>query len=71
MAKVTESASSTLPFEPSRATSIAQFRERIAGRPSLLSLLELEMSTMGEDWFLALQEEFTKPYFVKVGYLVI
>ncbi|OWZ61269.1 uracil-DNA glycosylase [Cryptococcus neoformans] len=66
MAKVTESASSTLPFKPSRATSIAQFRERIAGRPSLLSLLELEMSTMGEDWFLALQEEFTKPYFVKL-----
>ncbi|KIR79561.1 uracil-DNA glycosylase [Cryptococcus gattii E566] len=65
-AKVTESASTTLPFKTLRPTSIAQFRERIAGRPSLVPLLELEMSTMGEDWFLALQEEFTKPYFIKL-----
>ncbi|KIR30797.1 uracil-DNA glycosylase [Cryptococcus deuterogattii LA55] len=65
-AKVTESASTTLPFKTLRPTSIAQFRERIAGRPSLVPLLELEMSTMGEDWFLALQDEFTKPYFIKL-----
>lgn len=33
----------------------------------MLPLLELELDTLGEDWLLALQEELTKPYFLKVG----
>ncbi|WVN89639.1 uracil-DNA glycosylase [Cryptococcus depauperatus CBS 7841] len=73
VAKVTESASSTLQTKmgSTRPSTVEQLRSRLATRPGLTSLLELETSSMGEDWLLALQDEFTKPYFIKLKERVI
>ncbi|TYJ53367.1 uracil-DNA glycosylase [Cryptococcus floricola] len=67
VAKVTASATSTIPSKPAASgnfDSIADFREAVRG--TSLPLLQLETKSMGEDWFLALQQEFTKPYFLKL-----
>lgn len=50
-----------------RATSRAELRNALEAHPTVLSLLELELDTLGEDWLLALQDELTKPYFLAVG----
>ncbi|WVQ70555.1 uracil-DNA glycosylase [Cryptococcus sp. DSM 104548] len=66
LAKVTTSATRNIPSKvtPGKFASIAEFRDAVRG--SSLPLLELETKSMGEDWFLALQQEFTKPYFLKL-----
>ncbi|ODN99426.1 uracil-DNA glycosylase [Cryptococcus wingfieldii CBS 7118] len=67
VAKVTASATSTIPSKTAASgkfDSVADVREAVRG--TSLPLLELETKSMGEDWFLALQQEFTKPYFLKL-----
>jgi uracil-DNA glycosylase len=41
--------------------------ESLSKYPGKKELLQLELDTLGEDWLLALQNEFTKPYFVAVS----
>lgn len=50
-----------------RAESRAELRKALEAHPTVEPLLQLELDTLGEDWLLALQDELTKPYFLKVG----
>ncbi|WVR08620.1 uracil-DNA glycosylase [Kwoniella sp. DSM 27419] len=43
-----------------------ELRARIAENPKWASELQLELDTLGEDWLLALQDEFTKGYFLSL-----
>lgn len=49
-----------------RATTVEELRANLASHPRAISLAQLELDTMGEDWLLALQDELTKPYFLSV-----
>jgi len=49
-----------------KATTRDELRKSLESHPKVLSLLELELNTLGEDWLIALQDELTKPYFLKV-----
>jgi uracil-DNA glycosylase len=51
-----------------RAQSREELRAALAAHPTAAKLLKLELDTLGEDWLLALQDELTKPYFLKVGW---
>jgi uracil-DNA glycosylase len=50
-----------------KATTREELRKSLEAHPDALALLELELETLGEDWLIALQDELTKPYFLKVG----
>lgn len=56
---------STVPIP--RASTREELQKSLASNESVYPLLQLELDTLGEDWLVALQEELTKPYFVKVG----
>ena len=49
-----------------KATSRADLKSSLQSHPKSLSVLDLELDTLGEDWLLALQDELTKPYFTSV-----
>ncbi|WWC72460.1 uracil-DNA glycosylase [Kwoniella pini CBS 10737] len=49
-----------------RSKSREELKARIAEKPEWISKLSLEVDTMGEDWLLALQDEFTKSYFLNL-----
>jgi hypothetical protein len=49
------------------ATTRAQLKKALVEHPDTEALLSLELESIGEDWLLALQDELTKPYFLKVS----
>ncbi|ORX41101.1 uracil-DNA glycosylase-like protein [Kockovaella imperatae] len=54
-----------------RSSSREELRIALSSRSKAKDLLVLEMETMGEDWLLALQDEFTKPYFLQLKEFVV
>ncbi|BEJ16441.1 hypothetical protein CspHIS471_0510460 [Cutaneotrichosporon sp. HIS471] len=48
-----------------RAESRDELRKALEAHPTIAPLLKLELDTLGEGWLLALQDELTKPYFLK------
>ncbi|CAK9786596.1 uracil-DNA glycosylase [Cutaneotrichosporon oleaginosum] len=54
-----------------RAESRDDLRKVLEAHPGTAKLLQLELDTLGEDWLLALQDELTKPYFLKLKQYVM
>jgi hypothetical protein len=52
--------------EGAASSSRVELRANLSSNSRTLELLQMELDTLGEDWLLALQDEFTKPYFLKV-----
>jgi hypothetical protein len=66
-------ASTASALEPSSSADTATIKkEFIDALPEdLKQLLDMEIETMGDDWFVALRGEFVKPYFREVGRLCL
>ncbi|GMK54454.1 hypothetical protein CspeluHIS016_0110400 [Cutaneotrichosporon spelunceum] len=54
-----------------RAESRDELRKALEAHPTIAPLLKLELDTLAEDWLLALQDELTKPYFLKLKRFII
>lgn len=58
--------SSTEKITLPKVSSKKELSELLSTHEHKKELLQLELDTLGEDWLLALQDEFTKPYFLTV-----
>jgi uracil-DNA glycosylase len=58
------------PTATATVTAATLKRDFVEALPDdLKELLQMEIETMGDDWFVALRQEFVKPYFRDVSIL--